>query len=79
LKLGGIENNYKFRTSVKSFEPMTELPITEDRVVRTQFDMTVYAYLLPETALDKQNNRSLTSNRRFSIKKTVVFTEIESE
>jgi len=75
----GDQNNYKFRTSVKSFEPMTELPITEDRVVRTQFDMTVYAYLLPETALDKQNNRSLTSNRRFSIKKTVVFTEIESE
>jgi hypothetical protein len=75
----GDQNNYKFRTSVKSFEPMTELPITEDRVVRTQFDMTVYAYLLPETALDKNNNRSLTSNKRYSIKKTVVFTEIESE
>lgn len=75
----GETNNYKFRTSVKSFEPMTELPITEDRVVRTQFDMTVYAYLLPETALDRQNVRGLTSNRRFSIKKTVTFTEIESE
>lgn len=75
----GDQNNYKFRTSVKSFEPMTELPITEDRVVRTQFDMTVYAYLLPETALDKRNNRTTTSQRRYSIKKTVVFTEIESE
>jgi hypothetical protein len=75
----GETNNYKFRTSVKSFEPMTELPITEDRVVRTQFDMTVYAYLLPETALDRQNTRSLTTNRRFSIKKVVTFTEIESE
>ncbi len=48
-------------------------------MVRTQFDMTVYAYLLPETALDKQNNRTATSQRRFSVKKTVVFTEIESE
>jgi len=75
----GETNNYKFRTSVKSFEPMTELPITEDRVVRTQFDMSVYAYLLPETALDRQNTRSLTTNRRFSIKKVVTFTEIESE
>ena len=75
----GDQNNYKFRTSVKSFEPMTELPITEDRVVRTQFDMIVYAYLLPETALDKQNNRTTTTQRRFSVKKTVVFTEIESE
>ncbi len=75
----GETNNYKFRTSVKSFEPMTELPITEDRVVRTQFDMTVYAYLLPESALDRYNNRDLTTQRRFSVKKTVVFTEIESE
>jgi len=75
----GDQNNYKFRTSVKSFEPLTELPTTTDRVVRTQFDMTVYAYLLPESALDKQNNRSETSRRRFSIKKTVTFTEIESK
>ena len=58
---------------------MTELPITEDRVVRTQFDMTVYAYLLPETALDKQNNRTRTTQRKYSIKKVVTFTEIESE
>jgi hypothetical protein len=75
----GDRNNYKFRTSVKSFEPMTELPITEDRVVRTQFDMTVYAYLLPDSQLDRFNNRSQTNQRRYSIKKTVTFTEIESE
>ena len=75
----GEQNNYKFRTSVKSFEPLTELPTSEDRVVRTQFDMTIYAYLLPETALDRQNNRTLTSRRRYSIKKTVTFTEIEGE
>lgn len=73
----GERNDYKFRTSVKSFEPLTELPTSQDRVVRTQFDMTVYAYLLPEEALDRQNNRTLTSQKRYSIKKTVTFTEIE--
>jgi len=75
----GEQNNYKFRTSVKSFEPLTELPTSEDRVVRTQFDMTIYAYLLPENMLDKQNNRTLTTRKRYSIKKVVTFTEIESE
>jgi hypothetical protein len=73
----GEQNNYKFRTSVKSFEPLTELPTTEDRVVRTQFDMTVYAYLLPQDALDKQNNRGTTTRVRYSTKKIVTFTEIE--
>jgi hypothetical protein len=75
----GEQNNYKFRTAVKSFEPMTELPNTEDRIVRTQFDMTVYAYLLPETGLDRQNNKTTVTNKRYSIKKTVTFTEIESK
>lgn len=75
----GDQNNYKFRTSVKSFEPLTELPNTEDRVVRTQFDMTVYAYLLPKTQLDRLSNRTGTSKRRYSLKKVVTFTEIESE
>ena len=75
----GDQNNYKFRTSVKSFEPLTELPISEDRVVRTQFDMTVYAYLLPDTQLDRFNNRTQTNQKRYSIKKTVTFTELESK
>ena len=75
----GDQNNYKFRTSVKSFEPLTELPISEDRVVRTQFDMTVYAYLLPDTQLDRFNNRTQTNQKRYSIKKTVTITEIESK
>jgi len=75
----GEQNNYKFRTSVKSFEPLTELPTTQDRIVRTQFDMTVYAYLLPQDALDRHNNRGTTTKVRYSTKKTVTFTEIESE
>jgi len=75
----GEQNQYKFRTIIKSFETLSELPNTSDRVVRTQFDMTVYAYLLPESQLDVGHNRGLVTKRRFGTKKVVTFTEIESE
>lgn len=73
----GEPNNYKFRTIIKGFEPLTELPNTSDRVVRTQFDMTVHAYLLPESALDVGHNRELITRKRYGVKKVVTFTEIE--
>lgn len=73
----GEPNNYKFRTIIKGFEPLTELPNKSDRVVRTQFDMTVYAYLLPESQLDVGHNRELLTKRRFGVKKIVTFTETE--
>jgi hypothetical protein len=73
----GEPNSYKFRTIIKSFEPLTELPNTTDRVVRTQFDMTVYAYLLPDSQLDVGHNRGLVTKKRYGIKKTVTFTEVE--
>jgi hypothetical protein len=75
----GEPNSYKFRTIIKEFEPLTELPDTTDRVVRTQFDMTVYAYLLPESQLDVGHNRGLVTKKRYGIKKVVTFTELESE
>lgn len=75
----GEPNEYKFRTIIKSFETLSELPNTSDRLVRTQFDMTVYAYLLPESQLDAGRNRSPVSKKRYGVKKVVTFTEIESE
>ena len=73
----GEQNSYKFRTIIKSFEPLTELPNTADRVVRTQFDMTVYSYLLPESQLDVGHNRGLVTKKRYGVKKIVTFNEIE--
>lgn len=73
----GERNNYKFRTIIKGFEPLTELPNTSDRVVRTQFDMTVYAYLLPESQLDVGHNRGLVTKKRYGVKKIVTFTEMD--
>tara|TARA_R110000868_G_scaffold966_4_gene7292 strand:+ start:1506 stop:2303 length:798 start_codon:yes stop_codon:yes gene_type:complete len=75
----GEPNQYKFRTIIKSFETLSELPNTSDRLVRTQFDMTVYGYLLPESTLDAGHNRGPVTKKRYGIKKTVVFTEVEDE
>jgi hypothetical protein len=73
----GEQNSYKFRTIIDSFEPLTELPSSNDRVVRTQFDMTVYAYLLPESQLDVGHNRGVLTRKKYGVKKVVTFTEIE--
>lgn len=73
----GEQNSYKFRTIIDSFEPLTELPSSNDRVVRTQFDMTVYAYLLPESQLDVGHNRGGLTRKKYGVKKVVTFTEIE--
>lgn len=73
----GEQNSYKFRTIIDSFEPLTELPSSNDRVVRTQFDMTVYAYLLPESQLDVGHNRGPITRKKYGVKKVVTFTEIE--
>lgn len=73
----GEPNQYKFRTIIKSFETLSELPNTADRMVRTQFDMTVHGYLLPESQLDVGHNRGLVTKKRYGVKKVVTFTEIE--
>jgi hypothetical protein len=73
----GEPNSYKFRTIVNSFETINELPSNSDRVVRTQFDMTVHGYLLPESELDAGHNRQSTTRKRYGVKKVAVFTEVE--
>lgn len=75
----GEANQYRFRTIIKSFETMSELPNTSDRIVRTQFDMTVHGYLLPESQLDAGGNRGMVSKKKYGVKKVVTFTELESE
>lgn len=75
----GERNSYKFRTMISSFETLTELPNNADRVVRTQFDMKVHAYLLPESQLDAGGNRGLVTKKRYGTKRVVAFTELESD
>jgi hypothetical protein len=45
--------------------------------VRTSFNLSVSAYLLPERMVNKTNQIMQTSQQRFSTKKIVTFSEIE--
>ena len=74
----GEPNQYKFRTIINAFQPATDLPTNADRVVRTQFNMTVFGYLLPETGLDVGHNRGQITRKRYGVKKVVTFTEIDN-
>ena len=44
----GDKNGFKFRVRIDSFDNTTELSEGSQRIVRTNFTMAVYAYLLPE-------------------------------
>lgn len=72
----GEDNNYKFISSIKSVDQKTELPTANDRLVRSQFSIDVKAYILPQSALDKNGNRKATVSLQYSPKKVVFDTEI---
>jgi len=75
----GERGKYKFRTEIKEYKMDTTLPEIQDRLVRTNFTLNVHAYLLPERMLDKYGKVMQTSQKRYSTKKVVVFSEIEED
>jgi hypothetical protein len=72
----GEANGYKFKVSIDEFEQMTDLPAKEARLVRNKFTMNVKAYILPQSALDKNGNRAETTRLQYSPKKVVFDTEL---
>ena len=73
----GENNKYKFKTSVEEYTNSVELPQRSDRLVRSEFRMTVKAYLLPETTIDKHGKPIDTNMVRFTNKKLVVTERID--
>ena len=45
----GTRDGFKFRSVVDSFDKITEMTDNQERLVRTNFTVTTYAYLLPES------------------------------
>jgi hypothetical protein len=72
----GEDNNYKFIARIDEFDQITDLPTTNDRIVRSKFNINVRAYILPESALDRQGNRLTTTRLQYGPKKVVFDTEI---
>lgn len=72
----GIDGGPKFKSSIDSFSTDTGVTGGEDRLVRTNFSLTVKAYLLPEIEDDTDDEQVIKS---YSTQKTVLFQEIETE
>ena len=73
----GETNKYKFKTSVQEYKNSVLLPSSADRTVRSEFIMSVKAYLLPETTVDKYGNPMDTNMVRFTNKKLIISERID--
>lgn len=68
----GDKDRFKFRVSISDYSSQVEIPADADRVVRSTFSMTVYAYLLPE----ERETRALTTQKILTKRKLVINTEV---
>lgn len=68
----GEKDKYKFKTSIKEYKNTVELPERKDRLVRSEFTMTVKAYLLPENTVDKYGRPINMNQTRFTTRKLVI-------
>lgn len=50
----GDPQNFKFRVSVNDYTNTSESPSEKDRIIRSTFNLTVFAYLLPESFEDRK-------------------------
>lgn len=72
----GENNNFKFIAKIDRFDQTTDVQATADRMVRNKFTITVKAYILPESELNRDGNRQQTTKLQHSIKKVVFNTEV---
>ena len=61
----------RFRTKIDSFSHVMELQVDKDRMVKTEFDLMVNGYLLPDTIDKFQGTRDTT--QKFLTPKKVIF------
>jgi hypothetical protein len=72
----GETNNYRFITKINQFEQVNETPSNNERLVRSKFNIDVKAYIIPESALNRDGNRQGTTSIQYSTKKIIFGTEI---
>jgi hypothetical protein len=72
----GEKNKYKFVTTISQFDQVDEVPVNNDRIVRSKFTLDVKAYILSPTMLNKDGRRTTTSRLQYGPKKVVFATEV---
>lgn len=73
----GNVHGYKFRTKIDSFDHTVETQADDDRIVKTEFDLSVNGYILPDT-MTKLDRHESTTKKSFTKKKIVMGAEVVS-
>ena len=72
----GDPKRFKFRVYINDYNNTTEVSADKDRMVRTNFSLSVYAYLLPESFEDRQATvRKILTPRQINITSEMVNSE----
>lgn len=73
----GTKKGFRFRTKVDSYSHTVELQANEDRLVKTEFDLTTHGYILPDT-MTKLERHEMTTKKMFTPKKMIIGAEVVS-
>jgi hypothetical protein len=70
----GDKQRFRFRTSISDYTHQTEVMADQDRIIRTSFNLTVNAYLLPDVTETRQSTmqKFLTPRRLIVNTETVI-------
>ena len=71
----GSARGLRFRTRIDSFSHTAELQVDQDRMIKTEFDLMVNGYLLPDRNYSLSDGQ-ITTQKWFSPKKIVLGTEV---
>lgn len=74
----GEENNFRFRTFVDSYTHITEVEADSDRMVKTEFDLILRGYLLPDQFSPGLDGFKPTTEKTLTKKKIILGTEVVS-
>jgi hypothetical protein len=64
----GEEGKFQFRANIGSFATSTEYSVGQDRTTRTNFDITLNGYIIPDTV-----NRDISHPKKFISKSQIIF------
>jgi hypothetical protein len=64
----GEEGRFQFRANIGSFTTSTEYSVGQDRTTRTNFDITLNGYIIPDTV-----NRDISHPKKFLSKAQLIF------
>lgn len=74
----GNEKGFRFRTFVDSYDHTTEVQSDSDRLIKTEFDLTLRGYLLPDLFAPGLDGFRPTTEKTFTAKKVIFGAEAVS-